>query len=299
MTTTDPNADYRTWLSSLAGGRRFGDRDRLGTANLIDGAARSRAADAMVRGDAISLARPLVPQPSPRQDDRAGFKVEVFYTDGPIGMGSDHVEFDCHGRANTHLDSINHISVDRTWYCGWDVEGTDGPSVAHLAEHGLVTRGVLIDLPALRGTDWVDPTAPVTDQDIEAGLAAGGVDFEPGDALILYMGRDRFEAAGHVYEDLRSGQSMPGPGWSAARWIVDHDVSLLCWDFLDSSHPSEPAACVHLLIWGIGLLLVDNCDLAAAAAATRSSGSITGNLVVAPLAIPGGTGCLVRPLFIQ
>jgi kynurenine formamidase len=299
MAITDINTDYRAWLNSLASGRRFGDGDRLGTANLIDDAARKRAADAMVTGNAVSLARPLVAQPSPRADDRAGFKVEVFYTDGPIGMGSDHVEFDCHGRANTHLDSINHISVDRTWYCGWDVEGTDGPSVAHLADHGLVTRGVLIDLPALRGADWVDPDSPVTAEDIEAGLAKGGVGFEPGDALILYMGRDRFEAAGHLYEDLRSGRSMPGPGWSAARWIVEHDVSLLCWDFLDSSHPSEPAASVHLLIWAVGLLLVDNCHLAAAAAATRASGAITGNLVVAPLAIPGGTGCLVRPLFIQ
>jgi kynurenine formamidase len=139
----------------------------------------------------------------------------------------------------------------------------------------------------------------VTADDIEAGLDRGGVRFEPGDALLLYMGRDRFEGAGHTYEDLRSGHSMPGPGWSAARWIVEHDVSLLCWDFLDSSHPSEPAASVHLLIWGIGLLLVDNCHLAAAAEATRASGSITGSLVVAPLAIPGGTGCLVRPLFIQ
>jgi kynurenine formamidase len=299
MTTTDPNPEYRDWLNSLAKGRRFGDGDRLGTANLIDEAARRRAAGATVRGDAISLARPLVAQDSPRQDDKAGFQVEVFYTDGPIGMGSDHVEFDCHGRANTHLDSINHISVDRTWYCGWDVEGTDGPSVAHLADHGLVTRGVLIDLPALRGTDWVDPERPVTAEDIEAGLARADVRFEPGDALLLYMGRDRFEAAGHEYEDLRSGHSMPGPGWSAARWIVEHDVSLLCWDFLESSHPSEPAACVHLLIWGIGLLLVDNCDLAPAAAATGASGSIVGNLVIAPLAIPGGTGCLVRPLFIQ
>jgi hypothetical protein len=44
---------------------------------------------------------------------------------------------------------------------------------------------------------------------------------------------------------------------------------------------------------------VDNCHLAAAAEATQASGSITGSLVVAPLAIPGGTGCLVRPLFIQ
>jgi kynurenine formamidase len=296
---TDPNTEYRAWLRPRAAERRFGERDRLGTANLIDAAARRRAADATVEGRVASLARPLADQPSPRQDGLPGFKVEVFYTDGPIGMGSDHVQFDCHGRANTHLDSINHISVDRTWYCGWDVDDADGPSVANLADHGLVTRGVLIDLPALRGTEWVDPDAPVTADDLDAGLLRAGVRFEPGDALLLYMGRDRFEAAGNEFRDLRAGESMPGPGSSAARWIVDHDVSIVCWDFLDSSHPSQPLACVHLLIWAIGLILVDNCDLSAAAAAIRGDGPATGSLVVAPLAVPGGTGCLVRPLFIQ
>ncbi len=296
---TDPNTEYRSWLQARASRRRFGDRDRLGTANLIDPAARQRAASATRDGRVVSLARPLVDQPSQRQDGRPGFKVEVFYTDGPIGMGSDHVEFDCHGRSNTHLDSINHISVERTWYCGWDVDDADGPSVAHLADHGLVTRGVLIDVPGLRGTPWADADAPVTADEIDAGLDRAGVRFEPGDALLLYMGRDRFEASGNELVDLRSGQSMPGPGASAARWIADHDVSLVCWDFLDSSHPSEPAACVHLLIWAIGLILVDNCDLSAAAGAVRESGSCTGTLVVAPLAVPGGTGCPVRPLFIQ
>jgi kynurenine formamidase len=296
---TDPNTEYRAWLRARASERRFGERDRLGTANLIDGPARRRAAAATGEGRVASLARPLADQPSPRQDGFPGFKVDVFYTDGPIGMGSDHVEFDCHGRANTHLDSINHISVERTWYCGWDVDDTDGPSVAHLADHGLVTRGVLIDVPSLRGTDWADPDVPVTAGDIDAGLEGAGVRFEPGDALLLYMGRDRFEAAGQEFRDLRAGESMPGAGGSAARWIADHDVSMVCWDFLDSSHPSEPAVPVHLLIWGIGLILVDNCDLSSAARAARDNGSATGTLVVAPLAVPGGTGCLVRPLFIQ
>jgi kynurenine formamidase len=297
--TTDPNTVYRTWLRQLASRRRFGNRDRLGTANLIDAAARRRGAEATREGQVVSLARPLADQPTQRQDGLPGFKIDVFYTDGPIGMGSDHVQFDCHGRTNTHLDSLNHISVDRTWYCGWDVEDTTGPSVAHLADHGLVTRGVLVDVPGMRGSEWADPEMPVTADELDAALERAGVRFEPGDALLLYMGRDRFEAAGHEMADLRSGQSMPGPGASAARWIADHDVSMLCWDFLDSSHPSEPAACVHLLIWGIGLILVDNCDLSAAAAAARRRGSVTGGLVVAPLAVPGGTGCLVRPLFIQ
>jgi hypothetical protein len=73
----------------------------------------------------------------------------------------------------------------------------------------------------------------------------------------------------------------------------------LCWDFLDAVHVSEPSIPVHLLIWAIGLLLVDNCDLRPAVDATRESGSVFGGLVVAPPPIPRATGCLVGPLFIQ
>lgn len=296
---TDPNEDYRRWLLELGARRPFGPRDRIGTANHIDAAARARAAAATQRGRCAALARPLVPQPSPRNDGKPGFSVEVFYTDGPIGMGSDHVEYDCHGVTNTHIDAINHIALERTWYCGWDVDDPDGPSVAHLAAHGLFTRGVVVDVPRLRGTDWADPAEPVGAADFDRALAEGGVTFEPGDALLVYMGRDRFEAAGHDYSGTRAGGPVPGIGRDGAEWIVEHGVSLVCWDFLDSNHPAHPAAAVHLLIWAIGLILVDNCDLGAVAALTRDTGSIVGALDVAPLAVPGGTGCLVHPVFVQ
>jgi kynurenine formamidase len=209
-------------------------------------------------------------------------------------MGSDHVEIDCHGLTNTHVDGVNHIALDGTWYGGWPVDDPRGPDIADLSRHGLVTRAVLVDVAAVRGEPWVGPDRPVGADDIEQALAASGVGFESGDALLLAMGRDRFEAAGHVVTGLRDGAVVPGVGRSAARWIVDHDVSVLCWDFLDSNHPAEPMACVHLLNHAIGLVLVDNCDLAAA----RATGRATGALVVAPLAVPGGTGSLVQPLFL-
>jgi kynurenine formamidase len=278
--------DYRGWLDRLASERRG---DRLGTAALIDDAARVRAAGAMVTGVPIPLARPVA---------EPGCEIDVRYVDGPIGMGADTLTLDCHGRTNTHLDALNHISLDRTWHGGWAVDDASAPSVADLAAHGLVTRGVIVDVPGLRGTPWVDPDRSVTADDIERSLAATSTTFERGDALLLYMGRDQFEAAGHTYTGLQESTIMPGVGATAAEWIVEHGVSMLCWDFLDSNHPSEPAACVHLLIWAAGLLLVDNCHLAGAAAHVRATGRATGALVVAPLAVPGATGCIVHPFLL-
>ena len=48
------------WIRALAASHPFGVDDRRGTANLIDAAARARAAACIRAGDYVSLARPLL-----------------------------------------------------------------------------------------------------------------------------------------------------------------------------------------------------------------------------------------------
>jgi hypothetical protein len=50
-------ADVPDWIRSLAATRHFGAGDRRGTANLIDAAARARAAACIRAGKSVSLAR--------------------------------------------------------------------------------------------------------------------------------------------------------------------------------------------------------------------------------------------------
>jgi kynurenine formamidase len=283
---------HMSWVRSLHAERVSGGAGPLGTAGLIDEAAGRRAAAAMHSGAAVSLSRPLSSAGNPRNDNRPGYVLETYFTDGPIAMGGDHLELTCHGMANTHIDGLNHIGLDGTWYGGFSSSDPEAYSVVEFARQGLFTRGVYIDVPAVHGTEWVQPDRPVTGADIEAALAATGTDFQPGDALIVDMGRDRFEAAGVT---LEWGGTHPGLGGDAARWIVEHGVSMVCWDFLDAVHPDEPPAPVHLLIWAIGLVLVDNCDHSRLRAALEP-GRGTCGLAVAPLPIVGGTGNNVNPL---
>jgi kynurenine formamidase len=302
-------AAYIAWLDRLAGEVPFGPRDRKGTANYIDKAARQRAADAIQTGATAALARPL--EIGDGVQTRGGLlSVEVSRREiteiprggplvgGVVNTAGDTQTIAAHGLQRTHLDALNHFGRKGTWYGGFAVDAPDGPELVDLANHKLFTRGVVADVPGIRGTDWVDADAPVTGDDIDACLNAAGVTFEAGDALLLYMGRDRYEAAGqHVGGALGAG--TPGAGMDAARWIAEHHVSLLCWDFLDAIHPSQPQFPVHLLIWAVGLVLIDNCDLRPAVDATRRSGSAVGGLVIAPPPIPGATHSLVTPLFIQ
>jgi kynurenine formamidase len=311
LSTQNPNQDYGRWLDDLAAGVRFGSGDRLGTANLIDAAARRRAAESIRLGTCVSLARPI----SLSADGAdTGLRVETFLgqivTYGtrapfakPLETSGDTTCIEPHGVGYTHLDALNHMGRAGKWYGGYAVDDPQGPSVADLANHVLFTRGVLVDIPAVRGTDWVEDDAPVTGEDIDAALASQGAEFAPGDALLLYMGRDRFEAAGHAVDLVATatGSAGSGAGAGAARWMAEHDVSLLAWDFLDAfpSTDTEPIFPVHLLLTAIGLLLVDNCDLGPAAAQVNSSGRSTGALIVATPPVPRATGALVQPLFIQ
>jgi kynurenine formamidase len=254
----------------------------------------------MATGSSVSLARVLAPD-----EEGAGFSVGVRRisraTPGtiPLTASVDHIEADCHGIANTHVDALNHQGSAGTWYSGWDIDAADGPAVLDWSGTGIFTRGVHADITALRGTDWVDPAKPVTGDDIDAALARQGITFTSGDALLLDMGRDRAAAAGHPMTKASDPVSRPGLGMSGARWIAQHGVSVLCWDFIDAIHPDEPWPSTHLLIWAIGLVIVDNCDFAALRAHRQAAAvGAAGGLMLAPLPIPAGTGCVINPLLI-
>ena len=288
---------FHRWLAAVAEETRenFGPDDKLGTANYIDPIARLRGAACMSSGEAVNLARPLVEGP--------GFHVEI--SSDPAGIcAMDQVEASCHGHAKTHIDALNHLAHAGKFYGGRTLQDPKLPSVVELAGHSLFTRAVVADITEVRGTPWVAADKPVTDADID--LALEGVQVLPGDALVLYMGRDRWEAAGRsMAHNADGGQSdldggrQAGAGRLAAKWILEHKISILAWDFLDSfddpDAPGDAKGTVHRLLPAAGLILIDNCDLGRAAAMMRNAGRRTAAFVTQPLAIPGGTGSLVTP----
>jgi kynurenine formamidase len=285
-------------IRGRASAARFGERDRLGSLNTVDAAARARALAAMQRAECVSLSRPI--------DAAAEASTELDVSlreldDEPVTVATERLTIKCHGLTTTHIDGLNHIGYDGMWHSGWPIGDGDGPSVLDWASSGIFARGIHLDVAAARGSDWADAQRPVSGADLDAALAASGVELERGDALIVDMGRDRFEAAGHAVLPQRSappGTMQPGVGADGAEWIAGREVGLLCWDFLDAVHPDERPYAVHSLLWSNGLVLVDNCDFAMLRAASARLGAAAGALVIAPLALRGGTGSAVNPLLV-
>jgi hypothetical protein len=299
--TSPPRVDMPDWIRKLAASRPFGADDRRGTANLVDAGARARAAACIRTGASVSLARPLRGHDYNSTHERPGFSHETWYrpdADG-TGWGQDHLVLNSHGLQNTHLDALNHVAVDGTFYGGRPVDAPEQGSADVLAPDGLVTRAIHVDIPARRGTDWAD--RPVDGADIGAALADAGITVEPGDALCLDMGRDRFEAArGHMLGGPESPQDAGGGlSGDGARWVAEHGISILAWDMLDSREAKLAHGSAHMLTWAIGLLLLDNCDFAALRAAHGPGTKVVGALVVSLLAVPGSNGVNLSPLVIS
>jgi hypothetical protein len=290
------------WIRALAASHPFGAGDRRGTANLIDAAARARAAACVRTGNSVSLARPLLGADYNTTAERPGFRHETWYRPAPdgTGWGQDHLVLNPHGLQNTHLDALNHVAVDGTFYGGRPVTDAEQGSADVLGPDGLVTRAIYVDIPGYRGTEWAD--RPVDGADIDAALAGAGLVLEPGDALCLDMGRDRFEATrGHLLggpeTEQDAGGGLSGDG---ARWVAEHQVSVLAWDMLDSREAKATHASAHILTWAIGLLLLDNCDFAALRLARGGQGTgVAGALVVSLLAVEGANGVNLNPLVLS
>ncbi len=294
-----------------------------GSVALIDEAARLRGVAQVKLGQAVSLEKEIETRPDRLAAGRAIADAEKrdwqrlgdstlpdghgdVELDVKIGIhgsnahGGDTIKYDAHGVHNTHLDGLAHLGANATWHgpIPASASDTDEDTIVHWAQHGIATRGVLLDVAAARGVDWIVADEPVTDQELERALAATGVQLEPGDALIIYQGRDRYEAAGNVYPSGAKAVRRPGIGESGAQWIAAQDPGVVLWDFHDARNSETVSLEVHSLIFAIGLALIDNCLLGPAAARLKAAGTSTGLLVAAPTAIHRSTGVIINPLLL-
>lgn len=315
------------WVREIAGAhadaRHVTGSQCRGSVALIDEAARLRGSEQVRLGRAISLEREVETRPdrvaaasgtlAREQDEWKALGLSEMPAghasvrlDEQIGVygrsahGGEVISYDPHGIHNTHMDGLAHIGADATWHGPIPVQATatDEDTMVNWAQHGIATRGVVLDITAIRGADWVTAEQPVTSAELDASLAATGVTLLPGDALIIYQGRDRYEAAGNTYPSGAAAVARPGLGEEGAKWIAAQNPGLVLWDFHDARNNPGGALEVHNLIWAIGLCLIDNCLLGPAVAEMKAAGVSTGLLVAAPTAIHRSTGVLINPLLL-
>lgn len=267
---------------------RWGKDDELGTANLITPEKRRQAAALVKSGISVSLAHNPITEVA--EDNPEGTFEHVM----GANFRSDTYRFSYHGVITSHIDALCHFQHKGQLYNGIPTSASSAQGCGKLGiEHvknGIVTRGVLIDIPRLKGVPCLDPGTPVYTQDIEAWERKVGVKVGQGDAVLLNTGRwARREKLG----PWRAAGNRAGYHVSVGPWFKARDVAIVGSDGANDVQPpqidvNQP---LHIfLIAGLGITILDSQDLQALSETAAKLNRWEFMLVIAPVPVTGGTG---------
>jgi kynurenine formamidase len=290
---------------------RWGPDDELGTLNLIT-PERVRAAAQLVRsGRRVSMAIPVntVAGPdNPGPATRLVVQAHDVPVDGSdVRFALDWLGMACHGDCHTHVDALCHISYGGLTYNGRPAEevmlstGAAAQDMAVVAE-GVVGRGVLFDIPALRGTDWLEPGEAVTAAELDACAARFGLTVGEGDILVLRTGHHRRRLALGPWDNGPDGEGKAGLHVDAIPWMHERGVAAFLPDGDGETVPSVVDGVTYpihpLQVVAMGMLVSDSLQLEDLAAACQQEGRYEFLVVGLPLRIPRATGSPWNPIAI-
>ena len=308
---TDPHPDplpdgegFQALFDRCSNWGRWGSDDERGTLNLITPERTARAARLVQEGVTISCAHPINTvadveniMPATHTMLRAGDVADGV----SVTSTADYLAVAPHGLAHSHLDALCHFFWQGKTYNGRPVgvvTSTGARANAITAgQNGVVSRGVLLDVPRQLGVDWLETDHAITSAELEAAEGAAGLHVQEGDILLVRTGRVARRAAQGAWD---SRKKLAGLHHDVAPWLKERGVALLGCDgvsdvrqhpFTVTTHP------IHILtLVSMGMQLLDNLNLEDLASACATRGRWECLLIVAPLKLVGGTASMVNPI---
>jgi kynurenine formamidase len=281
---------------------KWGADDERGAANHMRPATVMRAAQLIRTGQVIELGRVLESN-MPLFGTRR-FEIHTKRT-GPV-LGSnkrrsnEELVITEIGQVGTQFDMFSHQTIGNQFYNCVDndeIATRNGFTKLGVDKIGtLFTRGVLIDVAALKGVPMLPAGYEITVADLQAALQRQGVSLQAGDAALIHSGYGKLWNV----DNVTYNKDTPGIGAPAAEWLAKQDVMLIGADtFAVEAFPnadknvSLPVHQIALVVNGIFLLENMKLDELAAAKAYEFA------FIVQPLKIKGGTGSTVAPVAVR
>jgi kynurenine formamidase len=204
------------------------------------------------------------------------------------------------GQVGTQLDGFAHQTHENSMYNCFkldEISTRTGFTKLGIEKVGaLITRGVLIDVAALKGVDMLPDSYEITVQDLEQALARQNMRLQPGDAPIINTGWGKLWGK----DNARYVKTAPGIGVQAALWLARQDPMLVgadTWPVEVAPTPdpqlSFPVHQILLVVNGIHILENLKLDELVAKRAYEFV------FMMQALKIRGGTGSTVAPIAVR
>jgi len=299
-------AEFRSLYDRLRARVPWGPDDRRGALNYITPAEVLAACGQVRLGRTVSLAAPVEDWPTADNPDPAQHQMK-----GPLGADAgpglafslDRITMNIHGNADSHVDALCHVIFDGKLYNGVPAETVTATGAAELsiavAAHGIIGRGVLLDVPRSRGVPWLEPGDHVTEADLLAAERDQDVRVGRGDIVLVRVGHRRRRAELGAW-DAAAARAGLHPALLAL--AAERQIAALGSDGNNDTAPSVTDGVdfpVHVLaVNALGLHLMDYLEFHDLAPLCEREGRWSFLCVIAPLRLPTGTGSPVNPIAI-
>jgi kynurenine formamidase len=301
VTATEFNALFQT----VSRWRHWGAHDELGALHYLTPEKVAMAAGLVFDGTSVSLSQPLNMQPAAHNPHPTVYSVTLY--DDPdsesVRFAKDYVGVDYHNDTHTHVDALCHVAYRGLLYNGHP-DGTvtaQGATVdtIDVLKDGLVGRGVLLDVPRVRGVPWLEPGQHIFRDDLEAAERAEGITVAEGDILLIRTGHAQRLGEREPWD---TAKAKAGLHPTAMPFLAERRVAALGSDGNSDTAPSSTegvAFPVHVLaLNAMGLHLLDYLQFEELRGVCERTGRWAFLFVAVPLRIAVGTGSPINPIAI-
>jgi kynurenine formamidase len=281
---------------------RWGADDQRGAANRVTPAKVLEAKSLIMRGQTYQLGH-VYEAGMPLFGTRH-YSLRIPKVFGPNGTNEmyyhDEIISGELGQIGTQFDGLGHAGIGDLFYNG--NRGSEFAKAEGLTKLGienvgaLVTRGVLIDVAALKGQAMLAGGYEITRADIEGALKRQNVTIRSGDVVLFHTGWGSL----WIKDNAKFTANAPGIGLGAAKYLVEREIVVAgadTWSVEVVPNPDPALAFpVHQeFIARNGIYIFEN--LVTEELARDSAYEFA--FIFAPLRLKGATGSPGNPLAIR
>jgi len=308
-------SEFEELLHRLSNWGKWGDDDELGALNYITAEKRVSAAGLVRRGEVFALGLPITGGQGPQRG--IGSRVNPLHfmtasgcdpsTSVPLGGGAGYTD-DFIGlsvQGGTQWDALCHIFYDGTMYNGFPAAAVTSRGASRngidKVHAEFVTRGVLLDIAALKGVECLDPGYAITTTDLLEAEERQGVSFGEGDAVVVRTGQMSTLAGFTDWSRFHGVEA--GLHYETAVLLDERGVAAVAADNTmveATGHLAGYYVPFHMLaLVNLGIHLGEFWNLEELARDCAADGVYDFMLVAQALPITGGTGSPLNPLAIK